>query len=44
MPLRYLLTLLLLVVAFLWEPYRPLLLLGAGFVLLLGRPRSCPKA
>ncbi|MFD3004622.1 hypothetical protein [Thermus tengchongensis] len=41
---RYLLALFLVAAAFLWESYRPFLLLLAGLALLLGRPRSCPKA
>ncbi|WP_272595918.1 hypothetical protein [Thermus antranikianii] len=44
MPLRYPLALLFLLAAFLLEDYRPPLLLLAGVVLLLGRPKSCPRA
>ena len=40
---RYLLVLLLVVLALALEAYRPFLLLLAGLVLLLARPRSCPR-
>jgi len=39
---RYLLVLLLVVLALALEAYRPFLLL-AGLALLLARPRSCPR-
>jgi len=42
-PVRYLLALVFLLLAFLLEAYRPLFLLLAGLALLLGRPRSCPR-
>jgi len=42
--LRYALALLWLGLAVFLEAYRPPLLLLAGLTLLLGRPRSCPRA
>ena len=40
---RYLLVLLLVVLALALEAYRHFLLLLAGLALLLDRPRSCPR-
>ncbi|GLV47095.1 hypothetical protein TJA_02700 [Thermus sp. LT1-2-5] len=41
---RYLLALVLLLLAFALPDIRPFLLLLAGLALLLGRPRACPRA
>lgn len=41
--LRYPLALLLVGIAFAWEAHRPLFLLLAALVLLLGRPKTCPR-
>ncbi|WP_279627864.1 hypothetical protein [Thermus tenuipuniceus] len=44
MPIRYILAAVSLLAALLLEGYRPFFLLLAGLVLLLGRPKTCPRA
>ncbi|GAA6754549.1 MAG: hypothetical protein ABWJ90_04985 [Thermus sp.] len=41
---RYLVTLVLLLLALVLPDHRPFLLLLAGLALLLSRPRACPRA
>ncbi|MFN4070583.1 MAG: hypothetical protein ACK4HT_03335 [Thermus caldifontis] len=43
MPIRYILAAVFLMAGLLLEGYRPFFLVLAGLILLLGRPKACPR-